>query len=674
MKTNHFLSLAAVFTIAITFFACSGDSPSEPPPGGESSSDSSGDNVRLCGGVEYDATTYRCEGGELIGKCRGVDFYPAYQACNDGVIEDKNPKSSSSSSLLVLSSSSSVQSSSGGISSSSSRVCKSSDLGKGYDVIGSPYINWTEVNSIAVLDQDKMCQDDILELDKPGGAQQYTSFSGNSIKDFYSKRNESMKISANLGVDINILWVFSANFDVKFAQKTSSGSQQNSSYKYYYAQIRSYLYTGEDQIKSGSASAQNLSKYLRSDFISDLKSTKSAGQILDLYGSHIFIHYYKGGSLEANYTYLGSESNLRFTSASQMELAAKGSFAKIDAGIGINSGSSNQLEISELEQHMSFNYETYGGTPLKATSMTQLGSEYGAWVSSIRNNARITGIKDFAQSFISIWDLAQHVEGVSSARINDLRNEFKRRAEVQGGKFPMEEDCTPADNNSTHYCANGFLTEYGSVNDAAGKAYKTVAIGTQTWMAENLNYNATGSLCYENDPANCTKYGKLYDWATAMALPGSCNESSCLSQISAKHKGICPAGYHIPSIADWDKLINYVGGEETAGRYLKATVGWNSCGSSNSYQYKCEDKYGFAALPGCYDDNSGYVSALCVYSGLGNWWSASEGESTYHSGLFGNDYWSYPSYVWSMTGSEENSYSGSSDKRGYFISVRCLKD
>jgi len=652
------------FAIALIFFACS----NEPPPetqSGESSSSSGGAVKLLCGNLEYDANTgYRCESGELIGKCKGTDFYPAYQVCNNGTIEDKNPLSSSSynagsrSSSSSNISSSSVPNSSSIKSSSSAGVCKSNDLGKGYDVIGSPYINWTEVNSIAVLDQDKMCQDGILELDKPGSAQQYAWFSGSTIKEFYSKRNENMKISAGIDGSIDFFVIFSAKFDVKFAMNTNSGSQQDQSLKYFYTQIRSYLYTGEDQIKSGSASAQNLSKYLTSSFISDLKSTKSPGQILDLYGSHVFIHYYKGGSLEANYTYLGSKSSSRFTSVSQMEAAAKASFKKIDGGINYGTSTSNAQEINELEQHLSFNYETYGGKPLKATSITELGSEYGGWVTSINSNARTTGIKDFAQSFIPIWNLAQQVEGVTPTRINALKDEFRRRAEAQGAKFPVEEDgipCTTADNNSTHYCSNGFLREYGKVTDDGGRTYKTVLIGTQTWMAENLNYSVTDAKC--GSIATCDTYGALYDWATAMALPNSCNGISCALQISAKHRGICPAGYHIPTIADWDGLLLYIGGKTTAGRYLKATDGWTNCGSSSTYSYKCEDKYGFKALPGGFGNTVGGFGNVGT---VGSWWSASNiSNSIAYSQRFDNNY--------------EYANGGNNDK-SYLFSVRCVQD
>jgi len=277
--------------------------------------------------------------------------------------------------------------------------------------------------------------------------------------------------------------------------------------------------------------------------------------------------------------------------------------------------------------------------------------------------------------------LAQLVEGVTSARISDLKSEFKKRAEAQGAKFP-ETDCTPDDNNNTHYCSNGTLKEYGSVTDDGGKTYKTVVIGTQTWMAENLNYKVTGSKCGEatiitvtgwndywgtewthsyyplkdNNTTSCDKYGRLYNWATAMALGNSCNDASCLTQISAKHRGICPVGYRIPTNADWDNLVTYAGGETKAGRYLKAAVGWNNCGSSNSYSYKCEDKYGFAALPG----DKGYYDEFQYTGNEGNWWSSSENEVDFAYSRF-------------MNRNNENAYWAYARKDNFF-SVRCIKN
>jgi len=125
------------------------------------------------------------------------------------------------------------------------------------------------------------------------------------------------------------------------------------------------------------------------------------------------------------------------------------------------------------------------------------------------------------------------------------------------------------------------------------KTYKTVKIGEQVWMAENLNYEAEGSRCYDNKPANCLKYGRLYDWETAMKA--------------------CPKGWHLPSDDEWVTLTDFVGGSSTAGTKLKATSGWNENGNGT-------DAYGFAALPGGYG-YSGYSSGI---GNGGHWWSGIE--------------------------------------------------
>jgi len=131
---------------------------------------------------------------------------------------------------------------------------------------------------------------------------------------------------------------------------------------------------------------------------------------------------------------------------------------------------------------------------------------------------------------------------------------------------------------------------YGSMADDGGQTYKTVAIGTQTWMAENLNYNASGSKCYGNNDANCATYGRLYDWNTAMAA--------------------CPSGWHLPSDAEWTTLTDFVGGESTAGTKLKANSGLWSTNTGT-------DDYGFTALPG-----GEYRSSGSFYVGnRGHWWT-----------------------------------------------------
>ena len=130
-----------------------------------------------------------------------------------------------------------------------------------------------------------------------------------------------------------------------------------------------------------------------------------------------------------------------------------------------------------------------------------------------------------------------------------------------------------------------------------GKVYKIVSIGSQIWMAENLNYDIpddTSDVCYENSAENCAKYGRLYTWDAASVA--------------------CPDGYHLPSNDEWDTLDDYVGGDVTT--KLKSASGWK--------RYKLKsgngtDEYGFSALPGgYYDSGDGFKHA----GGSGDWWSA----------------------------------------------------
>ena len=184
--------------------------------------------------------------------------------------------------------------------------------------------------------------------------------------------------------------------------------------------------------------------------------------------------------------------------------------------------------------------------------------------------------------------------------------------------------------------------------------YKTVVIDTQTWMAENLDYNVSGSKCYDNNNSNCATYGRLYDWTTAMALPSSCNRSLCASLVGAKHQGICPSGWHIPSDAEWTTLTDYVG--SSSGTKLKSREGWNS----NSYigVPSGSDTYGFVALPGGVGGLDGSFVGVGYF---GYWWSASE-------------YSAYSAYYRAMNYDYEDVYRLYEGYKSSLRSVRCLQD
>jgi len=163
------------------------------------------------------------------------------------------------------------------------------------------------------------------------------------------------------------------------------------------------------------------------------------------------------------------------------------------------------------------------------------------------------------------------------------------------------------------------------------QSYKTVVIGTQTWMAQNLNYNpaADFTMCYNNSTSYCATYGRFYGIKTALT--------------------VCPTGWHLPDTTEWHTFELYVGGTATAGTTLKSATGWTSGGVTGT------NAFGFSALPaGSYDASSGFI-------GIGtdaSWWTATTG------GIWG-------AYVRSIENGDANEvFSVAQTVR---LSVRCIK-
>jgi uncharacterized protein (TIGR02145 family)/uncharacterized repeat protein (TIGR02543 family) len=199
------------------------------------------------------------------------------------------------------------------------------------------------------------------------------------------------------------------------------------------------------------------------------------------------------------------------------------------------------------------------------------------------------------------------------------------------------------------------------IDSRDGKTYQKVTIGTQTWMAENLNYDGKNSdgtgneigRCYGDDDANCDTYGRLYDWTTAM------NGASSSSLSPSGVRGACPVDWHLPSQDEWGTLISYVGNTSTAGTPLKSEY-WSGINNIPAGT----DDYGFTALPGgIYEDiNNGFFGVET----MSRWWTTNEGDPQYD----GPD----AAYYRRMTSTDTRVSDNWSSKNDVLVSVRCVED
>ena len=216
--------------------------------------------------------------------------------------------------------------------------------------------------------------------------------------------------------------------------------------------------------------------------------------------------------------------------------------------------------------------------------------------------------------------------------------------------------------NSAEMAPTGAIIKGSFKDNRDGKTYKTVRIGTQTWMAENLNFDPgqgeqgnekyDWSWCYNNDPENCAQYGRLYTWPAAMDSLGTwstsgkgCGFSFCSPATPVR--GVCPSGWHLPSKDEWDFLFQSVGGISNAARILKAQSGWDGYAGSDSYR--------FSSLPA---------------GKYGGFFSSKGTDAYFWSSTEENYNFAYRMHIHTWN---DFAYLGSSMKY-YGFSVRCIKD
>ena len=245
-------------------------------------------------------------------------------------------------------------------------------------------------------------------------------------------------------------------------------------------------------------------------------------------------------------------------------------------------------------------------------------------------------------------------------------------SEVSSSSAPQQSSCSAKSSSSGSVPLSSGNQQDGSEFDPVnntlkdlrdGQTYKTVEIGDQVWMAENLNYKTENSYCLNNRDTNCTKYGRLYMWSAAMDSAGTwgTNGKDCgyAKPCSPKKsvRGVCPEGWHLPSYSEWKRLIIAVDDsiteyddENAAATKLKSTSGWADDGNGDG-------SYSFSALP------SGYLS----YDGYFNF----EGKETHFwsSGAQGNR-WAFCMVLYSYSDDARLT----ADEMNVGASVRCLKN
>jgi uncharacterized protein (TIGR02145 family) len=184
--------------------------------------------------------------------------------------------------------------------------------------------------------------------------------------------------------------------------------------------------------------------------------------------------------------------------------------------------------------------------------------------------------------------------------------------------------------NTLHSCGVDSIhnptNTYGTMTDQQGNVYKTIVIGSQEWMAENLKTTiyrngdaianvidntqwsnlTTGAWCsYNNDSQYDCPYGKLYNWYAA-----------------ADSRSVCPTGWHVPTDAEWTILTTFLGGPSSAGGKMKST-GTQHWLSPNA---EATNESGFSGLPAGGRSSLGASNDL---GGYGIWWSSSELPASY---------------------------------------------
>lgn len=271
---------------------------------------------------------------------------------------------------------------------------------------------------------------------------------------------------------------------------------------------------------------------------------------------------------------------------------------------------------------------------------------------SIRKNIEGWGFEFTVPSFETFVNIYE-----SNARAKRMMDSVRIDAEY----------VAPCRNDSVDNC------EYGMLTDARdGHVYKTVKIGKQWWMAENLNFaylqgtssRDSSSVCHST--YGCEKYGRLYMWSAVMDSAGLYSEegSGCGNGTTCRFtdpvRGVCPEGWHVPTRVELLKLTSSVrepGESDSSSKWLKATSGWWIYTGEN---VNGTDKYGFSALPSGMATTNASDGKITFVDLDAYYWTSTDVDDTYAYGMTVSSTVEYTQHA--------------SGGKGLYFAVRCAKD
>ena len=353
-----------------------------------------------------------------------------------------------------------------------------------------------------------------------------------------------------------------------------------------------------------------------------------------------------------------SSSEMAKSSSSKEEKETKESSSSVKPESSENSSSSAATSSSSVEE-----YSSSIVTPQSSSSSTSESSSSVDDVSSSSVSESSSSSADVQSSSSESVEISSSSDGEgtsSSSSTSEINCSALLEGET-GWSWDVPKECR----------FNPDI-DYGTMTDERdGKVYRTVTIGKQTWMAENLNYYDSTDLsvkkkswCYgkkdNGDSTTCDVTGRLYTWAAAMDSAGvwSTNGKGCGYNRPCSStdtvRGICPEGWHLPTSYEFDLLRIAVGGTSISGEVLKSTSGWDDYDGESG---NGTDSFGFSALPAGYGNLNGYFDNDGKYA---NFWTSTD------FNIY-NAYLLYFSYNLDET---RSSYT----ETEVIFSVRCLKN